>query len=189
MSEKLRLFTGVGLPDEQRAWLADQLPALQAKWPEGRWVHPGTAHVTLKFLGSVASERLDEISAAIGGATSAATRSEIALDGLGSFPSRRRMRVLWVAVEDPAGVLARLATELDATLGPLGFPAERRSFTPHLTLARFRTPVRLQEPLPQPDRAPGPFALDEITLYRSHLHPRGARYEALASFPLPGPGA
>ncbi len=54
-------------------------------------------------------------------------------------------------------------------------------------MARFREPVRAREhadELAAARVAASPFAVDRIVLYRSHLSPRGSRYEALEAFPL-----
>lgn len=95
------------------------------------------------------------------------------------------MRVLWVGLDDPQGLLAKLAADLERAFEPLGYPTEERAFRPHLTLARFKNPIRLDQPLPvlEAERF-GRFAADELQLFQSHLHPHGARYEALARFRL-----
>ncbi len=71
----------------------------------------------------------------------------------------------------------------------LGFSPEERPFHPHLTLGRFRTGGRplsgdlLEVPAA---RDLGVLPVERIVMFRSHLEPRGARYEALKSFPLIG---
>ena len=96
-----------------------------------------------------------------------------------------RARVLWVGLDDPAGLLAALARDLEAALVPLGFEAEPRAFTPHLTLARFKPPASVAGVLSDEPRVTAPsFEVGHLALYRSHLHPKGARYEVLATIPL-----
>ncbi len=89
--------------------------------------------------------------------------------------------MLWAGVSDPAGMLERLADGLDGAFAPMGYRPERRPFAAHVTLARFRQPVRLDLPGLEPLE---PFLLRRIGLYRSRLSPGGARYESLAAFPL-----
>jgi 2'-5' RNA ligase len=73
---------------------------------------------------------------------------------------------------------------LDEGLGSLGFAPEKRAFTPHLTLARFKTPMRLPDLPPLSAAALVGWPAGSIVLFRSHLSPRGARYEALSDYPM-----
>jgi 2'-5' RNA ligase len=165
----------------------DATAELHETLPTARWTSTANRHVTLKFLGSTDHELIPEIEAAIRTSAAAEPSSELTLGELGVFPSLARARVLWVGLSDPAGTLTRLAARLDIALAPLGFPVEDRAFTAHLTLARFKAPIRL-EATPQMDlAATGPFDLDRVGLWRSHLSPKGARYERLGEFPLGQP--
>ena len=44
----------------------------------------------------------------------------------------------WLGVGEGAEPLAALAESMEAQLGPLGFPREKRAFTPHVTVARIK---------------------------------------------------
>jgi RNA 2',3'-cyclic 3'-phosphodiesterase len=162
----------------------ERVAGIKNAFPQARWIAPANQHLTLKFLGATPEDRLEDVLRT--GATVARGLREaaVSLSKLGVFPSPRRARVLWLGVDDPAGVLAALAQGLSDALEPLGFPAEARAFTPHLTLARFKLPVKLS-----PDRSVDlgdlhPFEVSELGLWRSHLNPKGARYELLDKLPL-----
>jgi RNA 2',3'-cyclic 3'-phosphodiesterase len=178
--ERLRLFVAVTPPGPH----LDTLSASVASWrdaaPPARWVAPDGQHVTLKFLGWTPSDRrapLDDVLAMV---AAGRRRARLSWGAVGAFPSPRRARVLWVGLDDPAGLLAGLAADLDAALEPLGWGREARPFTPHLTLARFRSPARLEQLPRLDDMAALPaFEVSAISLYRSRLHPSGARYELL----------
>lgn len=176
----LRLFVAASVPEDELFWLRDQTTGLRARWPGGRWTQIENQHVTLRFLGSTPPDRLADVVAACALVAEEVEPAELALGGLGVFPSRIRARVLWAGLDDPSGTLARVAAGLDDRLGPLGYPAEKRALTPHLTLARFRDPVRIGE-LPTLPAARS-FAFEAFGLWLSHLSPRGARYEQLRDF-------
>jgi 2'-5' RNA ligase len=96
----------------------------------------------------------------------------------------RRVRVLWIAIEDPDSLLPRLAASLDRGFAALGFAPEERAYTPHLTLARFKSPAPVDGA-----RFPGvaelaPIEIDHMTLYRSRMSSKGAVYEPLDRFAL-----
>ncbi|HYI46273.1 MAG TPA: RNA 2',3'-cyclic phosphodiesterase [Actinomycetota bacterium] len=183
-SQNLRLFVAADLPPDHLERLDAAVAPLRRLFDDGRWAPIENQHVTLKFLGSVPEERLEGVVEAGAGVTIANAPGTLSLGDLGTFPSTKRMRVLWVGLLDPVGMLAGLASQLDQVLEPLGFEPEKRAFTPHLTLARFKTPRRLDAPLPTVELPGEPFGLNELVLYRSHLSPRGARYEALQRWPL-----
>lgn len=187
-ADALRLFAAAAVPREHLQWVAERTQQLRTLWPEARWAPIENQHVTLRFLGSTRLELLGDVRRVCRDAAASVDPTDVELGGLGVFPSVRRARVLWVGVADPAGALTRLAGSLEAGLEPLGFAPEKRSFSPHLTLARFKRPRRL-DALPALVEPPGPFLLDSFGLWRSHLSPRGARYELLDSFPLTAVGS
>ena len=108
--------------------------------------------------------------------------------GLGAFPSVARPRVIWAGVDEPSGSLARIYTALEDSMCGLGWDREKRRFNPHLTIGRVKGNIniaRLAEAVRGlSDRTWGHQTVSDLTLYRSHLGPSGARYEVLRTFPL-----
>lgn len=179
----LRLFVAADIPDAQRRAVAPLVAQLRASLPGARWTSDAGWHLTLRFLGSVEEERLDAVSASCASvASSAAGPAEVRLTRLGAFPSARRARVVWVGLDDPAGLLAAAAAALEERFRSEGFPPEERPWHPHLTLARLKVPAPVDLPAAEVDA--GSFTVTELVLFRSHLHPTGATYEALGRFPL-----
>jgi RNA 2',3'-cyclic 3'-phosphodiesterase len=183
--EKLRIFVAAPVPADRLGALGEALGPLQARIEGARWLAPDAQHVTLNFLGSIPADSLGEIEAAVAESAARAAPGWLAFDGLGAFPGRHRARVLWAGLADDTALLARLAAELSKRFAPLGFSSERRPFHPHLTLARFKTPARLDPAALETDLAPiGRWRLDRIELWRTHLGSGGARYEVLSRWPL-----
>ena len=186
-SDRLRLFVAVSLPERHLERVAEATEPLRARWPRARWTNPASQHVTLKFLGSTPSDLLDEVTEVVRRSAERHPPGTLSLGPLGVFPSRGRARVLWIGLEDPGLTLPALAEDLARSFEPLGFEVEKRPFRSHLTLARFREPDRITEPLPDPGLGDlEPFEVSSVELFRSHLHPKGARYEVIASCPLGG---
>lgn len=184
-SGRLRLFVAASVPGPLLAQLERATSPLRERWPSARWAPVANQHVTLKFLGSVDEGLLDPVRAAAATVALGHRASELRLGLPGVFPSRRRAKVLWIGIDDPHELLSSLAHDLESHLAQLGFPAEGRVFRPHLTLARFKDPVRVGAELPPLDLYDAhAFKIDRVDLFRSHLHPKGARYEILESFPL-----
>jgi len=173
-----------------RGRLAAEVDALRPVGGDVAWIAAGNLHVTLKFLGRVDAARLPEIEAVLADAAALAAPFELAVRGLGAFPSARRARVLWAGASGGAAA-ARLATDVDEVLGGVGFTPEARPFTPHVTLGRVRTPrpnAALAGALTAADgREFGHVRVERLSLMRSELSPRGARYTELRALALAGP--
>jgi RNA 2',3'-cyclic 3'-phosphodiesterase len=137
----------------------------------------------MKFLGSTWPRLVDWVTESVADVASAHRRFETSMEGLGAFPSARRARVLWAALSDPGGTFVGIAQALDRVLAR-EFKAEKRPFTPHLTVARFDPMVSLGDDLAASDVTIEAFGVHELVLYRSFLQRPAPRYEALGRFPL-----
>jgi RNA 2',3'-cyclic 3'-phosphodiesterase len=137
--EKIRSFIAIELPQEVRQALA----SLQAKLKSAgnipvRWVDPGSIHLTLKFLGDIDSGSTNKIAETMAEASSVIHPFNIAVSGTGVFPNPARVQIVWVGLTGELERLNQLQKRIEDGLELLGFKAERRPFTPHLTIARVR---------------------------------------------------
>jgi 2'-5' RNA ligase len=174
------------LPDDLRQRLATAIDRLRPHAADVAWVAPGNLHVTLKFLGQVEDTRVPALTDALRAALAGQRAMDVAVSGLGAFPSPTRPRVLWAALEDATGGLTALAECVDLCCGRLGFPRETRAFAAHVTLGRVREPRRqpaLGEALARPADF-GRLRVERVSLMRSELSPRGARHSELFAAPL-----
>lgn len=173
----------VNLPADVReaVWGAAE-PARRGS-PPVRWVGPDGIHVTLKFLGEVADERLEELTAALERAAAGIRPLALELAGGGVFPGPTRPRVFWAGLAaDPQLELLQHAVERE--FGPLGFPPEARAFRPHVTLGRAErdaSPGDLRKAVERLAAVhfSGAAVVETVDLMRSTLSPRGAKYEAV----------
>jgi 2'-5' RNA ligase len=187
-----RLFVAIELPTEVRATLDDLQHNLQRDpaLARLRWVRPEGIHLTLKFLGETPAERLPEIEPTVARAVVGIPPFDLHLGNLGAFGSPRAPRVLWVEVAGDLDSLAKLQSQVEAELGALGFPAEARRFSPHLTLARV-PPERaaeaarpLAEAIANRDSVRGAIRAEALALIKSDLQRGGAIYTQLFSAKL-----
>jgi 2'-5' RNA ligase len=180
-AKPFRLFVAVEVPEEVRSALADAVAPIRERFPKARWVPPQNQHVTMKFLGTTYPRLIEWVAETVSGVAREHGPFQTRVEGPGAFPNARRARVLWAGLDDPASAFGRLATDLDERLSK-EFKREKRAFTPHLTVARFDPPVRL-EPLEVAFESE-PFEIDRIVLYRSHLRRPAPMYEPLGMYPL-----
>ena len=185
--ETMRTFIALPLPADWTEALGFVISELQNVMPPGvRWVDPSGIHLTLKFLGLTDTRLADRIIAALGRQFDAPAVPQLALAGLGTFPTGRNPRVIWAGVSgDPATLDALHRRAEDAAIG-LGWPAEKRPFRPHLTLGRIRDRVSARQRQAIADAvarsvlpATAFWRPDTVRLYRSQLTPQGAIYTSL----------
>jgi RNA 2',3'-cyclic 3'-phosphodiesterase len=180
----VRLFVALNLSDGVRAEIAAFCETLRAEFPSARWVRIEGIHVTLKFIGEVAEDRVERIEDVLATMYSNGP-VEMNFRGTGFFPDERRPRVFWIGI-DATPNLPEIAGQIEARLEPLGIAREPREFKPHLTLARIsemRGIVKLRDAL----RRNGPVDFGivrtiEMHLYRSDLARGGAKYTRLKTF-------
>ena len=181
----VRAFVALPCPPMLRASIAREIGEWKALHADVAWVDPAAAHVTLRFLGNAEPDALHRLRGPLSEAAGAGDPVIVRPGATGAFPGWRRPRVLWLALESGEGV-ERLAAHVEAAARAVGFAAEDRPFTSHLTLGRVRgrgagraaDAVRQWKPDGEAESIP------EMILYRSDLGPRGARHTALARFPI-----
>jgi 2'-5' RNA ligase len=183
-AKPLRLFVAIEIPDAVKDVVEEALARWREAFPRARWVPRENMHVTLKFLGRTWPRLTDWVPERVGGAASQIPRFPARLRGVGSFPSAKRGRALWAAFEDQEGI-GSLAAGIESALLD-EFPAEKRPFHPHLTVARSDPPLKLPWAYTATELESEGWEVDHVVLFRSHLGRPAPRYEPLARFRLGG---
>jgi len=185
--ESIRSFIGIDLSDEVKSRFSD----IQAEFKKScelqsiKYVDPPIIHITLKFLGNITlsealsiAQNLKEIKL---------RPFEIQFKKLGVFPSKKRIRVIWIGIDD-ADNLKHLYDLISSKL-PDKFGKDRL-FEPHITIARVKrfTPLEMSlllrkvEELSEIDA--GTFMVTAFQLKRSTLTPKGPLYETIEEVEL-----
>jgi 2'-5' RNA ligase len=192
--EPIRAFIAIELPSQIKAALSQFQDDLKiGKSASVKWVGSEGIHLTLKFLGNVDEAEIPALNKALSEAVRGVAPFYLELGEPGAFPNSQAPRVVWVGVGGEIEPLRTLHNNIDRVLTPLGFPPEKRAFSPHLTLGRVR-----EEALPGEKRrlgesvtalktgAKSSFKVESLSLMRSRLTREGALYSCLASFALCG---
>ena len=123
----------------------------------------------MRFLGSV-----DDAATVVDALAGSELPAAVAEMGPASRALNRSVLAIPVTGLDPLADAVRDAT------AAMGKPPERRPFRGHLTLARLR---RGSASALGGAAFTARFAVDEVTVVRSDLHPHGARYEVIERDP------
>ena len=192
--EIIRAFIAIDLPDSVKSALIQIQDELkQYERSPVKWVDPESIHLTLKFLGNIDVEVAPQITESIAIAAENMYTFQLGLGELGVFPGLRAPRVIWVGIAGEIATLSTLQKNIEHYVAPLGFPAEKRSFSQHLTLGRVR-----ENASPDERRHLGEvvssikvnlrpfFTADSVSLIRSILTRQGAIYNQISSVKLQG---
>ena len=188
--EKIRAFVAISLPEN----IKKHIGVMQAEFKNAgfnmRWVRPKNIHLTLKFLGDIKKDDIDNITTAMEDGAKNVCPLSFMVKGTGVFPNVKRPRVLWAGLKGDTQVLLSLWGKLDKNLDKAGFPSENRPFKAHLTIARIKQAVNTKKLVEMMEKIAksesGIFTADKITLYQSRLKPSGPVYTRLKDISLSG---
>lgn len=191
MSDMIRAFVAIQISEELGEALWELQDHLQRLPPLNglRWVDPFDAHITLKFfINEVPVKKLPPIVDTLDNVAKQNSPFTIQLSEMGTFPNIHRPSVIWLGINQGQKELKFLFNSVEKHLRKLGIRPERRTFHPHLTLARVpkswgQGQRRAVGNLIGPTKLPNlpTFQVESIALMRSILTPEGPQYTRLAN--------
>lgn len=188
----LRAFIAIELPSVLQDAIHQQTASLRQSFDPSfvRWVYARNLHLTLKFLGDVSPTNVALLTQMLASESSQYHGFDMQAGGIGSYPTSRRPRVIWVGLQAPAE-LESLQRSIESGAARLGYEAEERGFSPHLTIGRVRqnlpaTDVQKIRAALESIKAGdmGKTTVDSVHLFKSDLQPGGSVYTKLFSASL-----
>ncbi len=184
----LRAFIAFPLPGHMISRIVGIQEELATLGITAKWVKPENIHLTVKFLGDMEPALVPDVGRAVERAADGMQPLKPAAKGIGVFPNLRRPNVIWIGLGGELRPLSEFHARLETGLRALGFPPEKRIFSPHLTIGRFKKRINLKTLAGVVERfetyGPEGFAADRIILYRSRLLKTGPVYSELFSCPF-----
>ena len=192
LTDPLRLCIAISIPEPVRDEIIRVQEELLPLVPRGvaRWTRPDQFHLTLRFLGDVPADGVEDLKKSAGAVCRNARPLSLRAEGIGFFPNLRAPRVIWVGINDGAGRLVDLQQQIETAVGPFSPEPGEKNFTGHVTLGRLKNP----RPADTRDLAAraqtlekrlfGEWTAQEMEIIRSELSPAGARHTLLAAFRL-----
>lgn len=175
-----RLFVAVDLPDKVNRQLVNYAEVLR----DVRWYGPSDYHLTLKFIGEVESDQMQQVRQELKEVSQ--PPFHVTINSLGYFPPGRHPRVIWAGFDDSPD-LQHLHQSIEDTLLELGVERDDRDYIPHITLGknksvpktRVETYLERRSDIHIPD-----IPVDSFILYSSELTPDGAIHTPEQIYPL-----
>lgn len=187
----MRLFVAVNFPFEIKKSIGSFMQDLRKVKADLKWVEPENLHLTVQFLGNVSEEQVADVVEALKRSVAGIAPFTLKLSGVGVFPARERPRVFWVGAAGETDKLLELSRRVQRELKGLGFDPGKNKFSPHLTLARLRSPAGFSDVMDRAEKAAenkvfGAAKISTVDLMLSELGPKGPKYHTLARAPLGG---
>lgn len=183
----LRCFISVELPSAIKQDVSAVANALRKSDADIKWITPENLHITLKFLGNTEESLVPDIIVLLRKKLSPYPPFYIRITGAGCFPDKRHPKILWAGVED-SDSLQSLQEAIEDAMAGLGYPREKKAFSPHLTLGRVRSQKRINDVLRRLEEfrevSFGAVEITSVSLMKSELKPAGAAYSTLAEIPF-----
>jgi len=185
--ETLRTFIALELPDIVREKLVEIQRRFMQRTAGVRWVKPDAMHLTLKFLGATREDQVSGVAGVLEQTASGVAPFVVDVAGIGAFPNARNPKVIWAGISFDTR-LAGFQEQLETGLARIGFPKEKRSFAPHLTLGRVREGAARKELSSIIDEYGneniGRVEASRVIFFRSELMPSGPVYSVLKDINL-----
>jgi 2'-5' RNA ligase len=171
----MRLFIAIPIPENVKKYIASVQDEFH-KFPL-RFVRPEQIHITIDFLGEIPDNKVEDIVQNLDKIRS--ERFSLRLTSLGSFPSKEKIRVVWIAI-DKNDKFIGLQEEIRKTLNHKG------KLMPHLTIARARELINnkeISDRINNFETIPQEFPVKEFILFRSEPTSQGYVHSIVKEFP------
>lgn len=150
-------------------------------------VEPQNIHITLKFLGDVQEDKINDIEQIMKDSVKETEPFTIKLSGTGVFPNQNYIRIIWIGMKNVKKI-ETISKNIDENLTQLGFKREKRGFSSHLTIGRVKTAKNKQLLLKAienyKDLEFSTHEVNSIKLKKSDLTPKGPIYTTLREVKL-----
>jgi 2'-5' RNA ligase len=150
------------------------------------WVKPHQLHLTVRFIGEVEHAVSENILTALGRPFETPA-FDLTIEGTGTFPPRRPLRVIWAGITAGLNGLHSVEREVRSRVDPWLASPEERDYNPHLTLGRVKIPAGFRPAVllaGLEDAHFGSVQVGAVTLFESRLSSTGPTYVALGRFAL-----
>ena len=183
---QLRAFLAIDIDEDLKAKINKVIKEFKQIDANIKYVDLENLHLTLKFFGDIDTEGIDLLSSKISNVVNDFDSFKIKIKGCGAFPNTKRIKVIWLGLEDDE-IVKKLHDELDKEFVKLGFDKDKK-FSSHLTIGRMKSAKgknKVKSTIEEFEEVDiGEMSVDKIILKKSTLTPQGPIYEDLEIFEL-----
>jgi RNA 2',3'-cyclic 3'-phosphodiesterase len=178
-----RLFIALKIPLHIRKEIVNFTKEFMPGYEKYKWEQLDKVHLTLKFIGDVKEEFVNEVMKKISFMNDY-KKFECGLDKFDFFYRNGKPSIFFMKLQMEERI-NELVIRLNNELESISIPREKKEFHAHVTLLRIKGNEEL-DPLKQMTglQLKTKFTADEIALYQSSLLPHGSEYKELLNYKL-----
>ncbi len=155
--------------------LKNEIPGNEIKWVEVQ-----NLHITLKFLGDINQQKLQNICQELKNQLSPLPLLNPRIINSGVFPNYKKPNTIWLGIE-PANIFDPFVSQVELICEKHGFARENRPFSPHITIGRVRRETNSREKISAVIKKfekieSIPLSINQIVIYKSTLTRTGPIY-------------
>lgn len=184
----IRAFIAIEIDKPNRQKILDLILRLKRSDADIKWLDENQIHLTVKFLGNIDKNKIQETRGIIKPVTDNFSVFTIRFSKIGAFPNMRQPRVIWIGFDKGAESLKLLNNKIETGLEKIGFKKEGREYKAHLTLGRVKSLKNIAKLMPLINeinfQAHDEIEIKRLVLFQSTLTSKAAIYAPLAEFPL-----
>ncbi len=178
----MRTFIAIDLPEHLKAEIFKKAENLYGKKLfYGNITDKNNLHLTLRFLGEVSSDKMEEVIRKI--QELKLKKFSCSTGKIGFFDDESHIRIIWI--ELISDEFNKIDTEISKAF--VEFPSDYGKFSPHVTMARVKSVINrkeLIEELKKINLRKINFDVNEICLMKSELRKEGQKYKIIEKFKL-----
>ncbi|MAG79019.1 RNA 2',3'-cyclic phosphodiesterase [Candidatus Pacearchaeota archaeon] len=178
----MRCFIAIKLSEHVKSKVFHEFENLQKKnLFRGKFVEKGNLHLTLKFLGSISEEEIEETKKKLSEIKFEKFNCKIGKTGV--FDNESHIKVIWVdLISDKIEELQKQVSNKF-----LEYPSDFKKFNSHITTTRVKFIInkeKLIEEIKKINFKNLDFDVNEFVLMKSELTREGPKYKVLERFKL-----
>lgn len=182
----MRVFIAIDIPSYVRKRVGNIINEIKGKNVDIKLVKEENLHITLKFLGEIDNETVENVNEVIKTITSSFEKFNIKIKGLGFFGTPNFIRVVWLDLDSGKETIVNMIEMLNKYLKYI--KADNYPPSPHITIGRVRSNKNRKFLLKIIEKYKnveiGKFLVEKIALKRSILTKNGPIYTTLKTFHL-----
>jgi 2'-5' RNA ligase len=180
----MRIFIALALPKEIKTEIERIQKELKKTGVQARWVKPEITHLTLAFLGSISSEKIDSIGKILKKTAGQIKPLRLSLNQISCFPKPSQPRIVLADLKGDLGKLNGLAAEIRKGLKKEKVFFDQKPFKTHITLGRIKKRQNLKEIIKKMKVKKQGFFAEKVILFESTLTQTGPVYHSLKEVSL-----
>lgn len=182
----IRAFIGIEFDSGCKKNIYELQQRLKKYTVKGRWKSSDNFHLTLKFLDEINEKQQKQIDEAMLGICAGQNPFRLEITRLGAFSGRESIRVVWLGLSENLHQLQPLAVKIENSMAKLGFPPEKRPYSPHITIGQdiiFECPFDQMKSSIEPIKF-GPIDVNKVVLFKSEQIQNKRVYSKVSEYTL-----